>query len=247
MFQAGEQSLEERVFGLHRALGSLLAHAGTLPLIQGEAPPVGRSPLSDWPGMGSFERYWRETAEGPIPMELSATLDAIFQQLWAGLERYEAGDVAGAAAVWGAGFETLWGAAALEALGVLQRALIGYRAEHRPRRRSSRRAPLVMLHDRSAPPRREEPVERATLGLRIRPVSDGVEIIAVHPRGPAAGQFRPGDRIIAVDATSLEGMDEESAGRALTGVPGSSRTYTFRRDGTLLTVTLRAVPLSALS
>jgi hypothetical protein len=244
MLEAEERSLEDRVTSVWRALGAVVATGAALPVVAGTAPPFGSSPLTNWPGLGSFEAYWRETEEGPLPMRASDTLVFVFQQLWCGLEAFESGEEERAAGIWGAGFETSWGPAAMEVLGVLHTAVVGYRTDRRRAVRTQRSAsPLVMVAHRT----RDESVAtgRPTLGLRIQPVGGGVEVLAVHPAGPAARHLQVGDVVLAVDGRSLDGLDETDAGPALTGPIGTDRVYEVYRDGE--TVMVRMASASAAS
>ncbi|MCA9567114.1 MAG: hypothetical protein KC656_04700, partial [Myxococcales bacterium] len=137
--------LDERITATYRGLGLVVASAAALPVLPGRAPGLASPMLVDWPGLGAYEAYWRETDDGPVPMQASQTVEVVFQQLWAGLEQHDAGDVEKAVGTWGAGFEALWGPAALELLGVLQPAVLGYRADVRASFRPARReaSPLV--------------------------------------------------------------------------------------------------------
>ena len=86
MLDASQLPLEQRLVATWHGLGVVVATGAALPVVPGRPPRPGSSPLTDWPGLGSFEAYWRETEEGPIPMRASETLQFVFQQLWAGLE-----------------------------------------------------------------------------------------------------------------------------------------------------------------
>lgn len=244
LLDATDSSLEDRVVAVWRGLGVILATAPALPVVPGELPRFSSSPLTDWPGLGSFEDYWRETPDGPVPMRLSDTLHVVVQQLWAGLETFESGEPELAAGRWGAGFATTWGPASLEVLGVLHEPVLAYRADRlasqRPAKRSA--SPLVMVAHRSPPPKNDRP----TLGLRIQPVAGGVQIVAVHPTGPAAGVLLAGDIVIAVEGHSLDGLSEDDAGSALAGPIGTARRYEVYRDGETLLLPIASVGASTL-
>jgi hypothetical protein len=236
-------SLEDRVGAVSKGLGVVLATAPALPCVPGETPPFGSSPLTEWPGFGSFEDYWRETDEGPVPMRLTDTLTFVFQQLWTGLEHYEAGETERAAGTWGAGYASTWGPASLELITQLHPRVVGYRSDRMAVRRGPRRAaPLVMVAHR----KETSPPDRPTLGLRISPVPGGVAIVAVHPRGPAAGVLEVDDIVLAVEGHPLDGLSEADAGAALTGPVGTTRRYEVYRDGETLLLPLTSVGVQTL-
>lgn len=247
LLAGADLSLEERVFSVYRGLGLVTATAGSLPVLPGRSPAPGRPTLEDWPGFGSFEDYWKDTPDGPLPMRLSQTLDVIHAQLRSGLDAWEEGDTERAVGCWSHGFETVWGPASHEVLAQLQPAVAGYRRDRlaavRPKRRGG--ASLVMVGGASERPAPAED-DRATLGLRLEAVPGGLLVLAVHPRGPAAGQLVPGDALLSVDEASLDGLSTERAGPTLAGSVGSDRRLEVFRDGQTLTVVLRSVPLSAL-
>lgn len=242
-----ELSLEERVFAVYRGLGLVVASAGSLPVLAGPVPPLGPPRLLDWPGLGSFEDYWRESDDGPLPMKVSQTLEVVFQQLHAGLEAWEEGRAERAVGLWGAGFDGVWGPAALEVLTRLQPAVAGYRRDRLRAEQKACRGPasLVMVAGgRSRSPVSDD--DRATLGLRVQAVPGGLIVLAVHPRGPAAGRLQPGDALLAVEGHALDGLTEEEAGPALAGPLGSERRLEVYRDGATATVVVRSVALRSL-
>lgn len=236
--------LEDRVGRVVQTLGPVVATGAALPIVPGTLPAFRSSMLEGWPGLGTYEDYWRESPEGPVPMRLSETLKVVHQQLWAGLEQWESGELERAVGTWSLGYEQTWGPAGLEVLGQLHPAFVGYRQDRRQRARRPTRpgASLVMVANREPP----ASTGRPTLGLRLSPVPGGVEVLAVHPRGPAAGRLQTGDIVLTVEGASLDGLPEEAAGPALTGPIGTVRRYEVWRDGATLFVELRSIGIEEL-
>jgi hypothetical protein len=249
--------LQDRVITVDASLAQVVAAGFALPVEAGTPPidPAHPLDLDAWPGFGSFEAYWTvgELAEpaNPIPCRLSETLYFVFGQLWAGLEAWEAGDAERAVGVWGAGFETTWGPAAVELLHALHPVVAGYRGDARrsmgarTRRAAPRAAILPTRQDREEPrptePAAGPPPGTPMLGVRFEPCPGGVAVLAVHPEGPAADRLLRGDIVLSVDGVSLADLPPDAAGLHLVGPVGVWRRYEVFRGGSTAMVEIATV------
>ncbi|MBN2801097.1 MAG: PDZ domain-containing protein [Deltaproteobacteria bacterium] len=84
---------------------------------------------------------------------------------------------------------------------------------------------------------------RGYLGLKLDAAPAGVEVVAVHPGGPCAGVLLPGDLILIVDGTALDGLEADRAGILLGGPAGERRALTVYRDGESLQLSVSLAPL----
>lgn len=131
----------------------------------------------------------------------------------------------------GDGFYGAAGAALADLQGVLHRAAAAFQ-EVRPVRPAAPSTTLL------------QPA-RGFLGLRLDAAPVGVEVVAIHPGGPAAGLLQLGDYLVAADDTPLSGLSGDHAGIVLSGEAGEIRTLEVLRGGTSLTMTLRLAPRPA--
>lgn len=236
---AAGQPLELRVRAVSAALAAVYASGGLLPAAR-PGRPGGQPPLDRdaWPGFGSYERYWTVGSlvdpGPPAPAGLSDALWFVLGALWAGLEAFDAGDEQRALAAWGGGFDEVWGPPAIELLHALHPRVAAYRADARQAARASRRGPpnVVTL---------TAPAARPVLGVRFAPCDAGVEVLDVHPRGPAAGLLARGDVVFEVDGAPLSALASDAAGARLVGAVGEPRRYGVLRDGEAWEVVLQAV------
>lgn len=203
LMQADELPLEQRVYGIYRGLGRVLAAGAVLPVVPGDLPDS-PSPF-EFPGLGSYEPYWTvgPLAEPgqPVPLKMTETLHFVFTGLWAGLERYQGGDRERAAGTWGYGFEKGWGIAASELVHALHPVVSAYRNDLRQQTRGRRPVtPVLVQQERQRDPPRG-------LGVEMVPVQGGLEVLDVHPDGLAAGQLQPGDVVLAINGTPVDALD----------------------------------------
>lgn len=73
---------------------------------------------------------------------------------------------------------------------------------------------------------------RTGFGVAIKPTDGGVEVVDVLPDSPALRDgVEPGDRIIAIDGTELDGLSFDAIHDAFQGLRGEEATLTVLRDG----------------
>ena len=76
------------------------------------------------------------------------------------------------------------------------------------------------------------------IGVSVRRVDEGVEVVSVLPDSPARRDgVEPGDRIVAVDGTPIGGMPLGELGGVFDGLRGESATLSVVRDGVPLQIT----------
>jgi hypothetical protein len=247
LLDGARYGLEERVLAVNAALAGVLAAGAGLPVAPGKVGgDAGPFADADWPGLGSYERYWSvgglDEPGPPVPVVMSDTLAFVFAELWRGLEHWQAGDAERAVGCWGLGYETTWGPAAAELSLALHPRVAAYRQDARsrtrPRARSARAPELAHVATREEPvvgvTRRDRPPEgagglRPLLGVRFEPSPAGVRVLDVHPAGPASGRLKPGDLVLAVDGVELTALEPDAARQRLVGPVGEVRRYEVLR------------------
>lgn len=90
------------------------------------------------------------------------------------------------------------------------------------------------------------------VGIQIDPRPDGVTVVGVFRGSPAeAAGLRRGDRIVAVDGTSVTGDDSDQVVELVRGAPGTSVTLTLARadqpDPVVVTVERAEIQVPAVS
>ncbi len=237
VMQGSDLDLQGRVLTVHASLSSVLAGAPRLPVAPGETrETLGPFP-TDWPGFGSFERYWSvgplAAPSDPRPASASQSLAFVFGQLWDGLEAHDNGDAARAAGVWSRGFEDTWGPVATELVHHLHPAVVGYRRDgRRPARRKRDVAEaLVMVR----PETQED--ESVGMGVQFERVAGGLLVLSVHERGTASRILESGDLLLAVDGEPLD-VPDEALGALLRGSTGEQKRFEVFRNGETLTVSV---------
>jgi hypothetical protein len=241
LLDGGRYGLEERVLAVNAALAGVLAAGAGLPVVAGKTGgDAGPLAEADWPGLGSYERYWSvgglDEPGPPVPLVMSDTLAFVFAELWRGLEHWQAGDAERAVGCWGLGYETTWGPAAAELSLALHPRVAAYRTDARsrtrPRTRSPRAPELAHVATREV---------RPLLGVRFEPSPVGVRVVDVHPAGPASGRLKPGDLVLAVDGVELDALDPDAARHRLVGPVGVVRSYEVLRGDERCRVELASV------
>lgn len=227
---AGERPLEERVGALASALAAL--YLAGLHLPDAPDPPSVSPPLpdlpEDWPGLGAYEQYEAVVQHQVLERWLSEDLADIYSAVAGGLLLLDRG-LEPAATWWRESFVREWGAVALLALTPLHQAVLAFRVERR-RRRGPRIPEIVRL----APP--EPDASQPFLGIRLAESAGGVEVVDVHPQGPAVGRLQIGDLLVSVDGESLGGLGLEDVRALLTGEIGARRILeVYRGDETVTT------------
>lgn len=223
---AGDRALGERVTLLCLRLSAL--HLAGQQLPEGGSPPA-RVPdpiiPKDWPGLGSFDAYAIVREHEVVERWLSDDLLAIHADVGVGRALYAKHGIA-AQAWWRDGFERRWGELAAHALVPLHRASMAFRTTTPPRR-----GPKVPELVRLAPA--PAPVLQPFVGVQITQAGPGIEVLAVHPDGPAAGRIQPGDWLLSVDDEPLGGLTLDEVRARLTGAIGDlHRVELYRAEET---------------
>lgn len=85
-------------------------------------------------------------------------------------------------------------------------------------------------------------IDTAGMGLHIGQAREGWIVRGVDPNGPAAAAgVRPGERLISIDGTPVQGASVETVAALAAGPPGGSVRLELEGDGPVRTVTVRRV------
>lgn len=265
ILDASQLTLEERLEAGAAVLAQLYLAGRLLPEASPvEMPLTGSPDFDDWPGFGALESYY--AIENPLEppdvvdeLQLSVDVITVFDCVWRGLILFEEGQTDEAMAWWRISFDGEWGARACRALQILHHGSDRFRSERTRRQRPRRTVAFEETVWRDDQPSsmallaggpKNEPAaptssERGAVGLRFEPAVVGHAIVAVHPRGPAAGILEPGDLLLTVSGTSVDGLAEADVGSLLAQPVGSSVHIEIYRDGQAFSLSI--VPVAPAS
>ncbi|MBT3217862.1 MAG: DUF5063 domain-containing protein [Proteobacteria bacterium] len=238
--EADQLSLQERIAWFSTAFAQL--YVAGLQLLPSTNDPEGQPKLQfpDKIDFGSLDGYLK--ADVSEEGSLSQDVALVYAHIRHGLvlldsPRRDANEAA--LAYWSTTFDEEWGRQIAGAMPAFHRATCVFRDDLR--RSSAKRQGLKVIDElvTLSTPALEQP--KPMLGLRFEPVPGGVEVVAVHPEGPAANVLYAGDFLLSVEGQPLDGLSAEEAGNALVGSVGVPQQIEVFRDGETLTVLLTSV------
>ena len=237
--EADQLSLQDRITWFSTAFAQLYVAGLQLAPVAIASMPNLRFPEQPV-DFGSLDTYHKGDAseEGSLSQDVSL----VYAHVRHGLvlldsSRRDANEAA--LAYWSSTFDEGWGRQIAGAMPAFHRAACVFREDER--RSTARRRGLRVVDDLVTLTRPAEEPAKPMLGLHFEPVPGGVEVLAVHPEGPARGVLKVGDFLLSVDSVPLDGMSGEEAGQILVGTVGVAKKVEVYRDGETLSAILTSV------